>query len=668
MRILGIVGGVDLPFQRKYPLETKIIAHDASAVLIEDGKVVAAIEEERLNRIKHTDKAPIEAMRFCLKSKNYTLKDIDKIAVYGIEKNLNQKFKQFFLLENRKKEFEGIRDELHRIIIEAFGEDIDDSKIVFVPHHIAHVASAYYMSGFKESLVLSIDGEGDGLSALVVDADSNKQKILNSYIEPQSLGHYYVEVINYLGYDIYDEYKVMGLAPYGDPEKYRKLFKKFYTLLPNGKYKLNREFIPLLFDIALPRRKGEPFNQIHKDIAAALQETVEGIILHILKYYQEEMGHRNLCLAGGVAHNCSAVGKIMYSGMFDNIFVQPAAHDAGCALGAALQVYHKENPNATAHRISNVYWGTDIGEDSEILKTLTEWDEFIHYEYIDKITEKTAELLAEGAVIGWVQGKSEFGPRALGNRSIIADPRPEENKDIINEMVKKREGYRPFAPSILEDCLDEYYDIPIKSKSYPFMNFVVKVKEDKKNLLRAVTHVDSTARIQTVSANENQRYAELIEEFRKKTGIPILLNTSFNNNAEPIVDSPTDAIVCYLTTKLNYLVIGNYLINKKEVGYESYLNMIPIIPLHTNILKTRKYASYENVESICEIGYNYDNKYNREISNVVYAILELVDGNKSLNDIINELKLEDSLKVKLTEEIVSLWTSRLIQLKPKNKI
>jgi len=663
MNILGIVGGIDFLYEKNYPNEKQLISHDAAAVLINNGKVVAAIEEERLNRIKHTEKAPFYSMKFCIDTAGINLRDVDKVAVYGSEKLMNEKFKQFYLSYTNRKKYISVRDEIHKLITQAFGDDIDDNKICFVPHHIAHAESAYRMSGFEEALILTMDGEGDGISGLVINTNGTQMNILDSFAEPISLGHYYTEIITYLGYTVFDEYKVMGLAPYGDPKKFKRIFKKFYSLLPEGRYTIHREFVPLLFDVIKPRRKGEDFTQENKDVAAALQGSVEDIMLHVLKHHSEKTGLKKLCLAGGVAHNCSAVGKILYSGLFNNIFVQPAAHDAGCALGAALHVYCKENPSTPTYRVENVYWGTDIGSDNDIYQKLNDWQEFIHFEKVDKISEKTAELLTEGAVIGWVQGRSEFGPRALGNRSIIADPRPEENKDIINAMVKKREGYRPFAPSVLEDYVDEYYEIPTESKSYPFMNFVVKVKEEKQKLLGAITHVDGTARIQTVSTRENQKYAELIEEFRKKTGIPILLNTSFNNNAEPIVDSVNDAIVCYLTTKLNYLVIGNYLINKKESSFEKYLNMIIKIPLHVVLTSTRKYTSFDSVENTYEIGFNYDDRYNQKISYQMFSILQNADGNKILNDILNELDIRQGQN-NIVEEVAGLWASRLIEVKP----
>jgi carbamoyltransferase len=523
------------------------------------------------------------------------------------------------------------------------------------------------MSGFDKSFILSIDGQGDGISGMALNGEGRKLNVLEKYSVEDSLGIYYLNVIYILGYKQFDEYKVMGLAPYGNPDTYRDLFKTFYTLLPEGRYRINLNKVKKCYLLTPRREKGEPFNQIHKDIAAALQESLEEIVMHILKYYQKKYNHKKLCLAGGVAHNCSMNGRILYSGLFDDVFIQPASHDAGCALGAALYRYHELNPDKEFSTLKHLYWGTPIGESSSILKILENWKDFLHYEKVDNITRKTAQLLAEGAVIGWVQGKSEFGPRALGNRSIVADPRPAEHKDIINEMVKKREAYRPFAPSVLEEYVRDYYDVPSEHSRFPYMIFVVNVKKEVQKLLGAVTHVDGTARIQSVSRESNPRYWELIDEFRKVTGVPIVLNTSFNNNAEPIVDSATDAIVCFYTTKLNYLVIGDYLIKKKDVSYLEYLKLTPSLAVHNILSQTTKFVSMDETRKIYEVKNNYANGYQNWLSEGVFHLLNQVNGRKTstLGDLIESsgFKSEEQKK-KIIDELWELWGKRFIRLNP----
>jgi carbamoyltransferase len=654
MNILGISGSLHLVHEN-----TDGDHHDASAVMVIDGKVAAAVEEERLNRIKHTDKFPISAIQFVLRECNLTLADLDQICYYSIQD-------YFFQGDISIRTAERIRG----LLYDAFGHNVDTKKIYFVHHHLAHAISTFYMSGFDHALVLTIDGTGDGVSGMVMNGEGKKLTKLDTLSNDDSLGIYYLNVIYILGYKQFDEYKVMGLAPYGNPNTYRDLFKSFYTLLPEGRYQIHLKKVKKAYLLTPRRKKHEPFTRIHKDIAAALQESLEDIVMHVIRYYKEKYNHSKLCLAGGVAHNCTLNGKILYSGLFQEVFVQPAAHDAGCALGAALYRYHELNPREPYSTLEHLYWGTAIGRNDSIRESLEAWKDFINYEQVEHITRKTAELLAEGAVIGWVQGRSEFGPRALGNRSIVADPRPPENKDIINAMVKKREGYRPFAPSVLEEYAHDYYEIcRDKRNTFPYMIFVLDVKEDKQKLLGAVTHVDGTARIQTVSKQTNPRYWELIDQFREITGVPILLNTSFNNNAEPIVDSVNDAITCFYTTKLNYLVIGDYLISKKDPGNVNHLKLVPSIPVHNILTQTNRFISLKEFTKTYQIKNNFDNGYESLLSPGTFRILNEIDGQgpnpKTLGDLLeNTSSGSDGQNKQILNEIMDLWQKRFIKLSP----
>jgi len=649
MKILGISGNLQLVHENSDGDK-----HDAAAVLVIDGKVVSAIEEERLNRIKHTDKFPGQAIKFVLDQAGIGIQDLDQICYYGLPN-------YFF----EKGEAVPLAGKIQEVARAALGSEINEKKLYFVHHHLAHAVSTFYMSGFQRSLVLSIDGQGDGISGMVLNGEGKKLDVLEKYSIPDSLGIYYLNVIYLLGYKQFDEYKVMGLAPYGYPAAYRDIFKSFYTLLPEGRYNIDLKKVKKLYLLVPRRQKGEPFTQAHKDTAAALQESVEEIALHILRHYKTKYNHTHLCLVGGVAHNCSMNGKVLYSGLFEEVFVQPVAHDAGCALGAALYRYHELEPQAKFSTLTHLYWGTPTGDNDTILKTLTCWDDFLQYEKVDNVAAKAARLMAEGAVIGWMQGRSEFGPRALGNRTIAADPRPPENKDIINEMVKKREAYRPFAPSVMEEYVEEYFHLPPKTGKFPYMIFVVKVKQDKQRLLGAITHIDGTARIQTVSVETNPLYWQLIDEFRKITGIPIILNTSFNNNAEPIVDSVNDAIVCYITTKLNYLVIGDYIIRKKEVPLETQMKLLPFIPRHNILTLTNKFISLNESAKIYEIKNNFDNGYQAELSSGVFHILNQADGKTTLEKLMEKTGAAgEETKKKILEEIMDLWGKRFITLNP----
>jgi carbamoyltransferase len=662
MLVLGISGGVNLVYEDQFPV-SKGFFHDSAAALVDDGKIVAAIEEERLNRIKHTNKAPTSAVRFCLSTYGIDLHEVDRIAFYGTEQYFNNFLKQSYLF-NLESDFIDARTLVRRIFTKEFGYGVGDEKLVFVHHHLAHAVSAYALSGFNKSLILTIDGQGDGIAGMLLDADGKKLSRILSIPTSKSLGIFYNNVINFIGYGEFEEYKVMGLAPYGDPGKYRNLFKSLYTLLPNGDYLLHNDRLAVLYDVALPRKKKDPITQVHQDIAAALQESLEDIVFHILRHYRQKTGHTNLCLAGGVAHNCTLNGKILYSGIFSEVFVQPASHDAGTAIGAALYTQFQNDSNYQFSRLKQVYLGTDLGDDDFISETLADWGAFVEFEKVDNISKHAAGLIANGAIIGWVQGRSEFGPRALGNRSILADPRPAENKDIINEMVKKREAFRPFAPSVLEECASDYFDLPHDNAKFPFMIFVVKVRKEKQSLLGAVTHVDGTARIHTVSSETNGRFWELIHEFGKLTDVYVLLNTSFNNNVEPIIDSAEDAITCFLTTKLHYLVLGEYLVSRKRYDDMAYLKLIPSMPLHTRLQQMRRYVSSSEMELIFEIGNSYDRQRKITISSQMFDLLSAADGQTPLDDLI-ESHSGGGDKKAIVDEILKLWSERVVKLRPR---
>ncbi|GCE15721.1 carbamoyltransferase family protein [Tengunoibacter tsumagoiensis] len=660
MIVLGIGGGIDLIDENKYNA-----AHDSTAVLLDNGKLVFAIEEERLNRIKHTDKAPLRAIRECVQHYGIGIQQVDRIAVYGQEQALNQALQHTSLERTDIDGSQGIRSIIRNLLADEFGYQCDYERFLFVPHHMAHAMSTYCMSGFSDSLVLTMDGHGDGVSTVVSSGRNGTLEMLNTWFMADSLGFFYVEVIKFLGYEMFDEYKVMGLAPYGNPAKYRRLFKKFYRLLENGSYTIQFDRIDYLFEILQPRRKNEPFTQVHKDIAAALQEALETIVFHILDYYRTQTGHEHLCLAGGVALNCTLNGKILNSGAFKGMFVQPLSHDAGAALGAALYAVQKEDPQVPMPLLEHVYLGTDIGGNDTIERQIATWDALLAYEKVENIVETTAELLAQGKVIGWVQGRSEFGPRALGNRSILADPRPVENREIINAMVKMREAYRPFAPAVLEESVGDYYEVPANTTttSFPYMIYVVSVKKEQQQLLGAVTHTDGTARIQTVSRATNEKFWQLIHNFGQKTGVPILLNTSFNNNAEPIVNSIQDAVVCFLTTKLHYLVIGDYLISRKEINASVLQQLVPSIPLYIVRNCSTRYR-HGHIVTDYTVQCNYSPKYTASLSQEAFAVLGRVDGKQSLQELFQSVALAEEQRETVLAEMLDLWSRRLVVLKP----
>lgn len=664
MLSLGFSGGLSLVHENPYELPSAF-THDGAAVIIEDGEVVAAIEEERVNRLKHSNKFPAGAIRFCLQQAGVRLADVDRIAFYATEDYCNALLARLHLNRRDMARRLDARSVLHELLQRETHCAVDVGRLHFVRHHIAHAVSAFAMSGFERSLVLAIDGYGDFLSGFLALGGPDGLAEVESYSQEKSLGVFYLEVIQFLGYGSFDEYKVMGLAPYGDPSRYRAVMNTLYSLSANGQYEVHTHLVvPTLLRTLEPRKKDQPFTDEHKDLAAALQEALEKIVLHILRHHSAATGERRLCLAGGVAHNCTMNGRILGSGLFDEVFVQPAAHDAGCALGGALLLAGGATKARHKPALRHVYWGTDIGSPDSVMEALSGWSGLVSVERCRDVARRGAELLASGSVIGWVQGRSEFGPRALGNRSILADPRPAENKERINAMVKKREGYRPFAPSVLEEDARDYFVFPPATDSLPFMIFVVPVQENKRKLLGATTHVDGTARAHTVSRQTNPQYWALIKEFKKLTGVPVVLNTSFNNNVEPIVDSVEDAVVTFLTTKLDYLIVGDYLVRKEVPELSRRLALEVSLPPYARLRQNRVFTTPDRMTVACEIGSTADLRNRHAISRRLYDVLMTVEQPLPLAELFEAALVPKDDQAGLLQELELLWERRLVVLRP----
>ncbi|MEC7099750.1 MAG: carbamoyltransferase [Pseudomonadota bacterium] len=583
--------------------------HDSAATLLKDGKIIAAAQEERFTRIKHDERFPKQAIEYVLAEGKIKLRDIKKVIFYEkpflkFERLLEtymafapRGFKSFALampLWLREKLFQKkYLFDLLQTIDKEF-KNIDDIK--FTEHHHSHAASAFYPSPFKEAIILTMDGVGEWATSTVAIGNNNKIKIVKEIHFPHSLGLLYSAFTYYTGFKVNGgEYKLMGLAPYGEPKYYDKIIKELIDLKEDGSFKLDQKYFNYATGLTMtnskfdnlfgekPRKKNEEIKQFHMDIAASIQKVTEDVMIKITKSLRNEFKIPNLCLAGGVALNCVANGKISKNKIFENIWIQPAAGDAGGSLGAALAFWHEvENGSriiSNSDSMSGSYLGPEYS-DEEIKKQLDKIGAV--YKSLDEneIINITAKHLTEGKTIGWFQGRMEFGPRALGNRSIIADPRSSTMQKNLNLKIKFRESFRPFAPSVLEEKVNEWFDYDDKS---PYMLMVAKVKKEKQknmsvnekklfgidqlNVVRsevpAITHVDFSARIQTVNKINNKKYYNLIKEFDKLTGVPILVNTSFNIRGEPIVSSVEDAYRCFLTTDLDYLVCGNQILEKE---------------------------------------------------------------------------------------------------------
>jgi len=640
------------------------VGHDASAVLLDDGRIVAAIEEERLRRIKHTTAFPAEAIRFCLRQAGARLQDVQAIATDASERFLDHWVMRRRLFESAEFAASG-RDHIAALFQREFDVDVHE-RLHFCGHHLAHTYACWYGCGYESALSVCFDAAGDGPAGLVALGGPQGLTPLRHVPLQQSLGYFYVRCIALLGYRLFDEYKVMGLAPYGDPAVYRNVLSRMYALSAGGRFTLatDDERVAALEEAGLMpsiRRRGTPFTEVHRNFAASLQEALERIVMHVVRHFREETGADSLCLTGGVAHNCSANGQLLRSGLFRRVYVHPAAHDAGNALGAAFSAARASNERFKPASLAHVYLGSDVGASEQIAAQLLRWQPLITIRHLDDAEAEAARLIAAGKVIAWVQGRSEFGPRALGNRSILADPRPARNKRVINEMVKKREGYRPFAPSVLEERLHDFFEAPATVTSLPFMTFVLFVRQDKRELLGAVTHVDGTARVQTVSRQDNAGYHRLIAEFAALTGVPIVLNTSFNNDAEPIVESVDDAVATYLCTGLAHLIVGDWLVSKlDEVALPAAcLDLVPsLAPGRTLIMPAAAAAA---TSAFLEMDGSVSVSRARTPVSPALVKLLLDDGDDSCAA---RCARHGIVAASLVPELYAAWQARAIRLQP----
>jgi carbamoyltransferase len=560
---------------------------DAAAALVVDGELVAAAEEERFNRVKHCAGFPSEAARWCLADAGLGPDDLDHVAVSRDPRaNLGRKLLRTIrhgasarYLKARLQNASQIRD-VGSALAEALGVDSLRAQVHNVEHHQAHVASAFFVSPFEDAAILSLDGFGDFASTMLAEGHGNRFEVLERVIYPHSLGIFYTAVTQWLGFPHYgDEGKTMGLAPYGTPRyvnKMRELVRLDGPLFELGLdyFTHDKEGVDMNWDAGSPtigriysdrlvellgpaREPGAPMTEVHEDVAASLQKLLEEAYLHLVETLWQRTKLPNLCLAGGIALNAVANGRILQETPFEELYIQPAAGDSGTAVGAAYYVWNQELGMARGFVMEHAYTGPEF-TDEEIRAALAA--EGLEADRLDdeQLFAAVAERIAEGDVVGWFQGRMEFGPRALGHRSIVADPRSAGMKDVLNARIKHREPFRPFAPSILAERTGEWFEQDYPS---PFMVLVYKTAQDKRERIPAVNHVDDTGRVQSVDARVEPRYHRLISEFEKRSGVPILLNTSFNEN-EPIVMRPEDAIDTFKKTKMDVLAIGNYLVRR----------------------------------------------------------------------------------------------------------
>ena len=649
--ILGISGS---PFLAQDPVTfDRGWWHDAAAVLLRDGEVVAAVEEERLNRDKHTSSFPQMAISACLAQAGISLREVECVSYYVGERHARGALTAVSMNNPHLVDTDPssvLRDSLARSVgVEYPG------RLELVKHHWAHVASAHRMSGWSDCLVVTVDGRGDQESGMVIDVRNNGWNVLLELPIAESLGLFYEKLIRFIGYTTFEEYKVMSLASYGDPAPYRKLFRGLYELLPEGRFSILQGWdSTVVYDHFQPRRRHEPITKKDMDFAASLQEALEEMAGHLLRHYRAVTGHRRLAMAGGVALNCAMTGRLLLQNLFDEIFVQPASNDAGCALGAAL--YSTPWPvDHVTPQLEHCYWGPSLPATDEIEGLVRQWDGIVTYHRMADPSDEVAALLANGAIVGWAQGRMEFGPRALGNRSILADARFAAATKRINSIIKKRDNFQPFAPSVLEEELHTYFELPSRVRTLPFMVFTAQVKPAYREKLGAITHVDGTARVQTVSRKHNPRYWSLVRAVGKHTGFPIVLNTSFNNQAEPIVNSVEDALACFVSTDLDYLVIEDLLISKRADRIDELWNYrLDLMPVYQLWHRPGK-------DPVHEIRHTALPR-SRRISPELYRLLSGPEGS-TIGQLAGAARVAPP-PAALMNELLPLWNARMVGLSP----
>lgn len=556
--------------------------HDSAACILKDGRIIACASEERFSRKKHDFEFPQKAIDYCLKEAGIRLSDLDYVGFY------DKPFLKFErILETYLAVFpRGILPFVKAMSIwlreRIWTEDVIrrklkyKGKIIFGEHHLSHAASAFLVSPFKEAAILTIDGVGEWATASYGTGKDTQVNLTHEIKFPHSLGLLYNAFTYYLGFKVNsDEYKVMGMAPYGKPRYYDLIMDKLIDLKEDGSFKLNMRYFAYCYGLKMINKKfcelfGRParipesdIEQDYLDIASSVQKVTEEVVLRMARHLYRTTGLDNLCMAGGVALNCVANGRVLRETPFKRIFIQPAAGDAGGAVGIAAFIYHSLLKNKRAYVMRDCYLGPAF-TDTEIEDSLKEQNA-VFKKYSDKaeLLRDTAGFISKGKVVGWFQGRMEFGPRALGNRSILADARNPDMKDIVNSKIKFRESFRPFAPSVLAERVSDHFETDCPS---PFMLLVSAVKKDRQ-VIPAVTHIDGTARVQTVDRVDNELYYDLIEEFYKLTGVPMVLNTSFNVRGEPVVCTPTEAYNCFRKTGIDYLIMGSFLLSKQEKNH-----------------------------------------------------------------------------------------------------
>jgi len=641
--------------------------YDGAAVLVEDGIVIAAMEEERLNRVKRSNKFPVEAIRYCLSSGGLQISDLDRIAYYVDENAANNALDRMFATAAPGTSHPDARALFSAVLLREFGSQPDPAKLAFYEHKLTHAACAMHQSGFDSCLVCVLDNAGgvyhgtrgkDGLVSLdpitATEPADSLQKLCHA-------------VLPNLGLGFFDEYKAYGMAPYGQSGKYQAELGQLYELHAGGRYELKlAQAAPLLQ--SLHEREAGLNDAFRQDLAASLQEALERIVLHMLAHHRAESGANKLCLAGGMAENVGLATAILEAGLFDDVFVHPVAYDAGCALGAALLASQDLGAVSQPDRVTHLRWGSAPEDLGPLDQQISAWSQFVAFEPVSDVARLAAELVSGGSTLGWIAGRSEFGTHALGSRNAFADIGNPSNSAHLHQCLGRDETYRPLAAVVREDDLEFWTGSTGGTPNFPFQTFALPIRPDLRARIPAALDRDGRARLQTVARASSQVLWEILTHLQEISGTAAMLSSSLNRSSEPTVETVEDAIACFLNSKLDYLIIGHFVASRVPVEQEQRATMLLALPPHLQLLKIEDYGQGCKSKPVFALRSTAGEVADQSITRQLGQLLTDLDPAATLAQQFERDSLYGSVQRSVMAEIEVLWSRGLIKLRPNRNL
>ncbi|MCK1502133.1 carbamoyltransferase N-terminal domain-containing protein [Bradyrhizobium sp. 188] len=661
MFTLGLSGGLDLVHEQRLDAPENY-TYDGAAVLLKDGVVVAALEQERLDRIKRSNKFPMGAISFCLRSHGLTLSDLSSIAYYADERAADALLTRMYLARPEFRQRLSARGLLHTTLQRALGCDVELSKLRFYEHKLTHAACAMHQSGFAESLVFVIDNAGGLYAGRRQPDGAVAMETLALTVPAKSIQKLCHAILPFLGLGLFDEYKALAMSMQGNADVFRDAVSRLYDLLPDGDYRLHLDRVPALIDQIEPSRSGVELQQRHYDFAASLQEAMEEIVLHVLSHYRAKTGLRHLCVAGGMAENVEINSSLMYSGLFDEVFVHPIAHDAGCALGAALLSSQDDGMPAPRERVQSVQWGSEPEPGPQVEAELERWRDFVGFERNNDVIRRAAKAIAEGSLVAWLEGRSDFGSHALGSRNVLARTDATEMGERLRLALGRQEVHHRPALLIRDQDIRSWCELPAQYQAVPFQTFTLRVREQRRAEAGAALYANGKAKVQTVSQRQKPRLYRLLGELGLMTGSAAMLSASFNRSSEPTVESVEDAVASFVGSELDYLIVGDFIAERKDVRDEARMRLRISLPPFVQLVRSRGWPERQRRTLRDEMCTTYAPGRRRTITRMLADLLADVESEVPLKDLLS--RAEPQHRAELMDEIASLATVGIIVLRP----